>query len=260
MVVDPILSDLAQGLAAARANERSLPLESRELTPEQAYDVQAETAALVGESIAAYKIGLTTPGARKAMAWDAPIVGRLGTSDLMQSPASLNAGGFQRFAEAELLFEIGEDFDAGDAPFSEADVAGKIAGLFAGIELCASRYEQEDVTIAELIADNSNADKLVVGDRLATGWDQRFAALPVTLVRNGHDPVSGSTSLVFDNPLKSVTWLANWLAARGEGLMRGQIVASGSCTGITELDGDEQLIAEFGDLGTASAIIAPKRR
>jgi len=259
MVADPIHSDLARRLATARVDQRATAPAPRDLTPEEAYTVQSRTVALLGGPISGYKIGLTTPRAQAAFAWLHPIAGRLRPNDLVQSPACLIEGRFQRFAEAELLFEIGDDLPASAAPFSEADVAARISGLLAGIELCASRYAHEEVTIAELIADNGNADLLVVGSRLAAGWDDSFAALPVTLHRNGQEPVAGATSAVLGNPLRSVVWLANWLAARGEGLQRGQIIASGSCTGITALDGEEQLTADFGGLGAASVTIAPAR-
>lgn len=254
---DP-LRGLAEALASAR-DGGAAPRPSGAFTPEQGYQVQANWMAMLGEAVLGYKVGLTTSAAQQAMRWNEPIVGRLPARDLIVSPAFVPTARHQRFAEAELIFEIGEDFPARERAFSAADVASRVSGIFAGIELCASRYAHEDVAIAELIADNSNADLLVVGARLASAWDDRFSELPVVLHRRDHQPISGSTASVLGNPLRAVTWLANWLASQGEGLKQGQLVASGSCTGITALDGDEELSADFAGLGTASVTIAQSR-
>lgn len=254
---EQVLVELARTFVAARSDARSVPRVPHDLTAERAYRVQSKTVALLGAPVAGYKVGLTTPSAQMAMGWGHPIAGRLHARDLLRSPVQVAAGGFGRFAEAELLFEIGRDLDVGDSPFSEADIARSISGLFAGIEICASRYAHDDVTISELIADNANADLLVIGAQLASTWDARFAELPVILEREREEPVIGSTAAVLGNPLKSVTWLANWLAGQGESLRKGQLVASGSCTGFTELHGPETLVARFGGIGEASVTIVP---
>ena len=51
---------------------------------------------------------------------------------------------------------------------------------------------------------------------------------------------------------------ANWLAARGEGLKRGQLVASGSCTGMTEFSASDVLLATFGAVTAVAAEFSPE--
>jgi 2-keto-4-pentenoate hydratase len=46
--------------------------------------------------------------------------------------------------------------------------------------------------------------------------------------------------------VRAVTWLANWLARRGESLKRGQLISSGSCTGMNEVAADDVVVATFG--------------
>ena len=248
--------DVVQRLVKARLGEG---LAARPVAPfslDEAYAIQSETLAAPGESLGGYKVGLTTSAAQHAMGTSEPIAGGLRSRDFMQSPVRIDSVSYQRFAEAELIVEIGEDFPVGSAPLSESDIARRISGLFAGIELCASRYDDDDVTVAQLVADNSNAELLIVGSRLAPGWDERFSDIPVNLYCKGRDPVRGSTAAVLGNPLRSVTWLANWLARRGQRLTRGQLVASGSATGITDLESEEEILADFGGLGSVSVIIA----
>ena len=43
-----------------------------------------------------------------------------------------------------------------------------------------------------------------------------------------------------------MTWLANWRAQRDEYLQQGQLISSGSCTGVVEADADDIVVATFG--------------
>ena len=141
---------------------------------------------------------------------------------------------------------------------AERRVARSVSGAFAGIEICNSRFSDVDaVPLADIVADNSNADLLVVGPRLSDADMQSLANLPVTLACTG-GKVTGSTSRVLGHPVASLTWLANWLAERGEGLQRGQLVASGTCTGITEFAASDLLVATFGIDTVVAAELVPE--
>jgi 2-keto-4-pentenoate hydratase len=133
-------------------------------------------------------------------------------------------------------------------------MASNIRRAFAGLELCDARLEgPAEEPLTSLVADNSNADLIIVGDPLAA-WDvAALANLPVTLEIRDKPPVKGTTANVLGNPLRSVTWLANWLAGRGEGLKRGQLVCSGSCTGMTEIAAHDVVAATFGERARVQA-------
>ncbi len=177
-----------------------------------------------------------------------PIAGRLAAVDLHRSPARIHLGSQHlRIAEAEIVFEMGRALLPEQAPFSEPTVADAVRGAFAGIEICDSRFSSRaDLSVAHLVADNSNADLLVVGDPIA-GWrEPGFTSLPVSLTRQEGPMVTGSPGRVLGHPLRALTWLANWLAARGEGLRVGELVASGTCTGMAETEFADRVVATFG--------------
>lgn len=113
------------------------------------------------------------------------------------------------------------------------------------------------MSLAELVADNSNAALLAIGEPLRDWRSADLTCAPVTLRRKGHDDIRGSTAAVLGDPRRAITWLANWLAQRGESLTAGQVVASGSCTGVTPLGEIEELVADFGLLGQARVTIGP---
>lgn len=221
---------------------------------EDAYDIQIATVRLRGMGTAGFKVGLTNVEAQRSVGAAAPIAGRLVTADILRSPARIALpDDHLRIVEAEIVFEMGCTVSAADAPLSEADLSHCLRAAYAGIEICNSRLGgSDDAPLAAIVADNSNADLLVVGDRLMDWSFDALSDLPVTLMRRGQRPIDGSTRRVLDNPLKAVTWLANWLCARGEGLKEGDLIASGSCTGMTEVARYDVISATFGGVARVS--------
>ena len=48
------------------------------------------------------------------------------------------------------------------------------------------------------------------------------------------------------HPLSALTWLANELSRRGEGMRAGDLVAAGTCTGLHFADPGSTVLADFG--------------
>jgi len=88
-----------------------------------------------------------------------------------------------------------------------------------------------------------------VGPTFARGLDASLNAFAVTVeteagVLSTHDGHHGDR-----HPLNPLYWLANFLAARGEGLRTGQIVTTGSYAGAIEVPTGQPLTITYGDLG-----------
>jgi 2-keto-4-pentenoate hydratase len=215
---------------------------------EEGYAIQIAAARLRNSPLAGYKIGLTSAESQHSMGAEEPIAGRLAVVDLHRSPARVHLGSQHlRIVEAEVVFEIGRALLPGQAPFTEIAVADAVRSVFAGIEICDSRFSsRDDLPLEHLVADNSNADLLVVGEPLADWREPEFANLPIKLTRQDRPVVTGSPGRVLGHPLSALTWLANWLAARGEGLIGGQLIASGTCTGMVETAFADVVVATFG--------------
>ncbi len=228
----------------------------------EAYEIQLAVALLRRMPCAGFKIGLTNEEAQRAADTLAPIVGRLGSFDLRRSHSKIELSeNHLRVVEAEVVFELGSDLPAAYAPFSEQRVMASLSCAFAGIELCNTRFEESvDPSLASVVADNSNADLLVVGDALSEVDLDALPNLSVTLQRRGKPDIRGSTQNVLGNPLRAVTWLANWLARRGEGLKRGQLISSGSCTGMTQVAVEDCVVATFGSGAQVSVEFVPQNR
>jgi len=253
----PSVLEAAEFLLCSRrsgAAPRDLPRELEPADLEQGYAIQLETAKLRGLPVAGYKIGLTHPAAQEAAGVAEPIAGRLAPSDIVRQPGPIHlAPHHLRIVEAELVFEIGRTLSPSDLPIREQTLRESVSAVYAGIELCNSRLSATDPPLPSVVADNSNADVLIVGEPL-TDWQRRLRGeLPVLLTRRGGEPVHGSSRRVLGSPLKSVIWLAGWLLSRGERLAAGSLIASGSCTGMTEIGHNDGVTAVFADTANVTA-------
>lgn len=223
-------------VAALDGRSAALTRDGYDPTVAQAYDIQRRIALRSGLPVMVWKLGLTGAGGREAFGAAEPVVGRLPASAIYSDRSAIRHPGGEMFAEAELVFELGHDLPMQDAPYSRADLCRAITGLYAGIEIVRTRFDSSDLTLSQLIADNVMAHGLVWGKKLANGWDERFADMPVSLIRNSDAPVEGSTARVMVDPLDALVWLANWLRAQeGYTLKREQLIASGTCTGATDI-------------------------
>ena len=236
---------------ARLSGKRCAPIDAKIDLP-QAYAIQASIFAEVAQPIAGWKIGLTGDAPRKAKGADAPAAGRLAQADILSSPALAPISTGDHYVEAELVVRFGTALPASDAPFTAAQVAAAIDAVHVGIELVTSRFAPDDLPLGLLIADNCMADRLVIGDKIADGWQVQFADMVMTLNGPGDESRDGTTAAVMGDPLQAITWLANWLADNDLALEAGQWVSSGTCTGVKPVAAGDRVCAELAGLGRAT--------
>ncbi|WP_309751782.1 fumarylacetoacetate hydrolase family protein [Novosphingobium sp.] len=223
-------------LAATCAPEMRAPCPRQDPGVDEAYAIQRRISARSSLPVMVWKLGLTGQGAREAFGASEPTVGRLPASAIYSDRSEINFVGTEMFAEAELVFELGRDLPMQVELYTRADLGDALKGIYAGIEIVRTRFETSDLTLPLLIADNSMAHGLVLGRKLAAEWEDRFANLPVSLSRNADVLAEGSTAQVMGNPLDALVCLANWLREHENyTLKREQLIASGTCTGVTEI-------------------------
>lgn len=243
---------LAQALITTGPQPNPLALPEADIDLEEAYAIQRMAHAQCALPVMVWKLGLTAEGPRTALHASEPAVGRLAASSIYSDGSAIGFSQPEMYAEAELIFEMADDLPPQDAPYTPETVLPAVKALYAGIEICSTRFVEAELPLGWLIADNVLAHGLVLGKKLAAGWSDKLANCRVTLGRNGEEPAVGSTAKVMDNPLNALVWLANWLCANGEGgLKREQLVASGSCTGVTQIFAGDTIEASFDGLVAA---------
>lgn len=234
------VSRLTALLLDARAQARTLAQVPADLVPAdeaEAYRVQALVAARVGR-IAGWKVGARAPGAPPTCA---PLL-----EPLMGQPAS-GRGLFR--IEAELVFRIGRALPPTGRAYGRSEVVAALAGVQAGIEVVDSRCAAWPALDPRLgIADHLAHGAMVLGSGAAVR-DASYAEPHVSLTVDGRtvlDQVGGNTA---GDPLDLVVWLANRLADGEGGLRAGDLVTTGSFTGMTELAPGATARARFAGIG-----------
>lgn len=81
---------------------------------------------------------------------------------------------------------------------------------------------------------------------------QYFAERPVTVHVNGVPVVSGDGTAVLGNPLHALTFLVNELCRRGQTLRPGQLVTTGTMTGLKPVPKEADVRVDFAGVGAVS--------
>ena len=240
-----------EGALRNRAALAALPPGCAPTDHDEAYLVQDAWAALGERPVAGWKVGATSAAALAMLSTDRPFAGRILGPSVLDSPARFAAAtGSGISVEGELAFVLGRDLAPRGRPYDRDEVAAAVATLRPAIEIVGSRLaDWPSAGLYSLIADNGGNAGLVLGPAVA-GWEEHdLSSAPVRMNIDGETAGSGSSGDAMGHPLQSLAWLANHLADRGQGLVAGQVVTTGSCTGIAPLAEGATAVADFGQLG-----------
>ncbi len=215
-------------------------------TEAEAWAIQREVLRRLGGTIGGYKCA-TPPGKPHSAAilalggmragacrWPVGEVGRIGV-------------------ETEIAVRIGRDLTPRGTPYSRTEVLDAIDAVFPAIELVRSRFiDPAAVSGLEAMADNVAHAGFVHGSDVA-GWrDLDLARLRVRQSCDGAMQVEKQGGNPSDDPIVPLVWLANHLHKHGLSLQAGQIVTTGSCTGLTYVERGHGVTGGFEALGEIS--------
>jgi len=252
------MKDTAERLANARRLGSVIPM--RELveptSEEEAYALQNAVIGLLGQPIAAYKVGSTSKEAQRILGTSEPGSCPVPTPYLHASPARLALVPDQMPAiEGEFAFRLGRDLPARAADYTRNDVADAIDAVAGAVEVVGTRLEGGLAGKGRYLvtADCGANIALVVG-----GWTTDWRPLDlkshrVAIAIDGIPAGEGVGARALDDPLNVMIWLANHQSKRGLGLRKGQCVSTGTCTGIDYVKPGKGVVADFGSLGTVES-------
>jgi 2-keto-4-pentenoate hydratase len=208
-----------------------------------AWAIQREVLRRLGGTIGGYKCA--TPASAP------PSAALLDARGITGSPASWPVPDGRRIGiETEIAFRLGRDLPARAAPYTLAEVSEAIAACFPAVELVASRYADiKAVALNENMADNIAHAGLVCGADVP-GWRSHdLGDLMVRQSCGGQVQVEKRGGNPAGDPLLSLTRLANHLQAFGLHLQAGQVVTTGSWTGLIWVEGGQRVVGGFDGLG-----------
>lgn len=197
----------------------------------EAWAIQREVLARRGGTIGGYKCA-TPPHAP-------PSAALLDARGILPAPARwLVPPGRKLGIETEIAFRLGRDLPPRATPWTGSEVAEAIAGCFPAIELVASRYlDLKAVSPLEAMADNIAHAGLICGADVPDWRSRDLGDLIVRQSHAGQVQVERRGANPAGDPLASLTRLANHLPAFGLHLQAGQVVTTGSWTGLIWVEG-----------------------
>lgn len=149
--------------------------------------------------------------------------------------------------EVELALELANDLNA---RCSLDEAASAIGRIIAAIELFDVRA-RDWATLPPyyLLADQQMHGRLIVGSGIEGPWNEHYADKKVSVFANGQCLQSRLGGHPLGSPLEILPWLARHVAAHGDGLKVGDLIASGSWTRLYLTCPGEQIKACFDGIG-----------
>jgi 2-keto-4-pentenoate hydratase len=251
--------DLVRLLATLRREGRQQSGLDQRLVPpdkETAYRVAGMVAAELGWKVVGWKIAAMKGELQRQLRTDSPIYGRVFAPMVMNSPASLeHARQCSPIPEVEYQARLGADLPPREKPYSVEEVTEAVGSLHPGIELAECRFVHDAAfpPMPAILADGSGSGAIVYGPAIADWKTSNVAGQEVMLLSNGTVRRKGNAAEALDHPMVPLTWLANELSRAGIGLKVGEMISTGTLTGMLRPKPGETYVADFGPFGKVEA-------
>ena len=143
---------------------------------------------------------------------------------------------------------MSRDFPESSDALDMVALQSAIAECFVALEIVGRRVAP-DVTLNEVssIADFGLNVAIVRGEPIPDWKGKDLAALPVFAVLDGVSVARGTGAMVLGHPLNALFWLAGALHSRGEKLLGGALILTGTCTGVIKVGAGQEFAGLFAD-------------
>ncbi|MBO6947107.1 MAG: fumarylacetoacetate hydrolase family protein [Rhodospirillales bacterium] len=215
------------------------------------YKVQAAAAKASGLTRCGWKVAATSEMAQELLGMDGPSIGPVFKEHLYKPGDTLPARTEHGSAiECEIAFRMGQDLPD-DHIVSFDDLMDATADAFIAVELVGCRFEGgfKGAGISVCISDFSFNGGLVVGADIPGWMDMYLATVGAEVTVNGEKGNKGTGEAVLGNPAFALQWAATEAYSIGMPLKKGDIVSTGTMTGVTPVKPGDELMCDFGDLG-----------
>ena len=249
-----LVKELAAKLWHARIHGGKVP---RVAFPELAsvdegYAVQRDSERLARLPRAGWKVGATSISVQALFGIDQPATAPMFEPFCFISPATVPILIDQHTnLEAEFAFQFGDDLPPRKLRYDREEILAAVAAVVPAIEIVGCRFEGgfERLGAMQLVADMTAHSAFVRGQpvRIWQGMDLRTH--PVALRKNNRIVAKGVGANVLGDPIAVLEWAANHLSTLGEPILTGEIVTTGTCTGLTQASPGDRFVADFAELG-----------
>ncbi|WP_287497906.1 hypothetical protein [Pandoraea sp. CB10b_02] len=244
------IESLAQLLADTRRGDTPIDAPAQALLPvdaDAAYAVQLRTLDLLGETIAAWKVGAKHPT-------DLPNCAPIPASAVSNAGGALALRAFFRPGlELEIAFRLSRDIKPGR--YDEREAFMFVGETLVTIEITDSRFASTDLDKRFALADLQNNGALVLGSGRDYDASLDYLTPKVAFSLDGHDITPARTGNPAGDPRALLTWLVNHNGKRGITMRAGAIVTCGSYVGMIPATARGVLRGTIDGIGEASVTL-----
>ena len=201
-----------------------------------------------GRRIVGRKIGMTSVQSQQRMGAKEPSSGALfADMELVEGEAVPARRVLRPHLEAEIAVVFGRDIERQDVTLTE--LIRSIDYLLPAIEVAATRFVGEDLSLLDTVADNASAGMFVLGTRPvgADAIEPRQVAMSMEI--DGTVVSSTSDGYLLPHPYHGVLWLARRLAGLGTPLRAGDVVMTGNLGSAAPLTVGADVVVSLSGLG-----------
>ena len=225
-----------------------------EATVEDSYAIQGvwrDKNLAAGRTLVGRKIGLTSKAMQHATGIAEPDYGVMFEDTVYPSGAEISVDLFSNVRiEVELAFLLKEPLEGPDCALEDAIRATEY--VMPALEVLNSHIELEGRTIVDTISDNAAYGGMVLGETRKRPDEIDLRWVPGLLYKNGEIEETGVAAGVLDHPARGVAWLANKFHQHGARLEAGEIILAGSFTRPLWVQRGDDVLADYGPMGTIS--------
>ena len=253
----------AEILVEAHLNNELLndiPDDCKPSSPEEALLIQEVILKHPDLTYVGWKVALTNKALQEKAGVTEPAYGPI-FAEFVQESGHVYEAGMPTVGgiECEFAVILGKDLPSSGAPYTMEQGADAIATMHPAIEVTGMRFKtRPDLGRPGSTMDFAGNYSFVFAKGMA---DWRKFDLPnhgVKHIVNGEVIKESTGAHVLDNPLNSICWLANKLAARGIELKAGDWISTGAATGPIPAPVGADIVADFGELGASSCKLPPQ--
>jgi 2-keto-4-pentenoate hydratase len=257
--------DLARALWRARTDGGTIARAAADdiTSTAAAYDVQRRIAALAGLKRAGWKVAATSQVAQVLLGVHEPATAPMFVADCHESPAEVAIfAGQSASVECELAFRFGVTLPPRKKTYGRAEVLEAVASVLPAIEVVGCRFEGGFAGLggARLIADLAVNTAWVRGPERADWCGLDLERQPVRLIQAGRTVAEGIGANALGDPRRVLEWTANHLSRCGDGIAAGEVISTGTLTGVTAVNPGDHLLADFDELGRVEVRFAARPR
>ena len=241
------IANAVQALLEARRTGKQVPVSFALRDRASVYAIQNGVAKATGP-VSGWKVGAKTPTAD-------PNCAPLLANTLVSSPATFDGRSMHMIGvEVEISFHIVGDIAGRAEPVGREEALAAVGDAFVGMEVVDTRLADFKSADPEwLLADNQMNHALVIGPSVKDWKGLDWANLQVRLTVGGKIEVDQKGGLGAVDPVRPLAWMIDHAVRARGGIRKGQVITTGSWTGLRYYPPGSKARGEFVGLGAVEA-------